>query len=98
MAKWFIGQRVKLARPSVPEHFGCTGFIHSFEFQEKGTECADGLLDTDTDCTVMWDGQTVECCQLLSQLEPILPNGAKPSEFVSVKDLLDSITKEKVAV
>lgn len=89
----FIGQRVKLVRPLHPEYLGIEGNIHSFDAHEPGEWFHDGMLDSYTDCTVDWDIDKPPCHRLqrLEQLEPVLPDGAQPSEFTTVEELLESL-------
>lgn len=88
MAKFFVGQMVRHIRSEsgrVP--VGAEGRI---------IEIGDILSDIGTtDCRVLFYGfkssrGTDEFCSAFDQLEPILPEGAQPSEF-SFTELMDNL-------
>lgn len=85
MSKWFVGQRVRLARPVKPEALGWEGFIAEIFDKEypPGTPCIEGVSSTACDCSVLWDTMTdgIPSIQHTNQLEPILPDGQKPAEW-----------------
>lgn len=86
MAKFFVGQRVRMVRPDNPRHQGATGrvfFIGPIEWGQvfNGEICVDG------DCAVSWDdGDWTP--EWLSKLEPILPEGHRAGDY-SLSELLD---------
>lgn len=85
MAKFFVGQRVRMARPVNRENFGAEGRIRAFlprEFMVIG-----GLVN----CIVDWNRPTTGQASHTEQLEPILPEGHQPSEFETLHDLLHSL-------
>lgn len=95
MAKFFLGQRVRLARPHIAANNWWIGRIESFNLTEKGTPCRDGsAVPFDCDCYVAWDHESFSRPQGSTQLEPILPEGAAPSEFETLADLLASLGAE----
>jgi hypothetical protein len=87
MSKFFVGQRVRLARPVIPSNLGITGRIVIFHYWKSGTECKDGtLLKGDADCEVKWDGD-IQTAAHTDQLEPLLDTPCE-SEF---KESLDKL-------
>lgn len=95
MAKFFVGQRVKLVRTidlvSRARNYGLEGRVVDFEEFPKGTLMRDGRpLRLDCDITVLWDGEAHPCSQHTLQLEPILPEGSAPSEF-TFQQLMESL-------
>lgn len=90
MSRFFVGQRVRLARPFYPRNFGIVGRVLEFSNFPAGTRFLDGRIFTDCDCRVVWDGDDLPCAQHTSQLEPILPEGHKPSEY-SFEGLMDHL-------
>lgn len=91
MVSKFVGQRVRLVRPHFPSNFGIEGRIWAICYLPIGRPIpGDGrLAGMDSDCVVAWDDGD-NAPQLLSQLEPILPEGAQPSEF-SFTELMDNL-------
>lgn len=78
MAKFFVGQRVKNARPMFPQNLGKTGIIHSLEFLPKGTPVFGERLTIDCDVVVKWDDNPVLLRHQASwQLEPVSSPGQK---------------------
>jgi hypothetical protein len=90
MPKFFVGQRVKLARPKFSKNLGMEGIYlgpasHSY-FDE-------------IDCSVNWLGKWPNNCSSTHRLEPILPEGHKAGDF-SYEELLDHLkdmTHEQVS-
>lgn len=90
MSRFFVGQRVLLARPYYPQNAGKTGRIRGFcEVQMTFGGIGDCLVDWD-------DGDRDGCTgrdgfrhwTASHQLEPIQPSGAAPSEY-SFTELMD---------
>ena len=85
MSQWFVGQRVKLARPVKPEALGWEGNISHLFDQEwpAGTIVRDGTaISIACNCAVKWDAiKDGPSAQHTSQLEPLLPDGMKPAEW-----------------
>ncbi len=94
MSRFFVGQRVKLARPFNPVNVGRAGHISHLSFLPKGTNTGEGVTEHDSDCGVVWDnfGPSIYL-QHTSQLEPIILPGLEPSEL-SIDELLPFL-KEK---
>lgn len=92
MAKFFVGQRVKLVRafdcvsPSVQQ---AEGFFYGYGFTDAGFVFPDGFVNpSECDCYVMWDGLSGPHSQHTDQLEPIQPSGHRAGDY-SLSDLLD---------
>jgi len=101
MSRFFVGQRVLLARGldlvSVAKLYGLQGRIQRFEFIPAGTLCRDlTLAAIDCDCCVEWDGDAYASIQHSGQLEPILPEGQHPSEY-TFAELMESLGSEVAA-
>lgn len=95
MSKFFVGQRVRLVRATRPENVGLEGRINRFEFTPRGTICRTGKPATiDCDCVVDYD-TAGDCCDHTSRLEPIIPEGAAPSEL-SYTELMDRLKAGEV--
>jgi hypothetical protein len=91
MAKFYVGQRVKLARPRVPENANAEGVITHIGVWARGdTLPCGGHAGSRFDCVVMFDRPVTDAnffrtdphapC-LMSQLEPIQPEGWQPVEW-----------------
>lgn len=80
----FIGQRVRLARPVQPENLGAEGVIRKI-FPAIAT--AGGHM---VNCKVRWDRAVIGNASHTDQLEPILPEGAAPSEYTA-EELFDKL-------
>lgn len=97
--KFFIGCRVKLARPQNMENYGIEGFFAGWEDTPKGTvfpHCNDGAQEFDANCLVVWDRDPDwDACQHTDQLDVVLPNGAQPSTM-SVDELLENVQEDVV--
>lgn len=86
MSRFFVGQRVRVARLITP-----------YVAEDEATLGKEGVVN-ETACTDMFDriavGVTIngdaEWCFLPEELEPILPEGAAPSEF-SYPELMDKL-------
>lgn len=96
MAKFFLGQRVRLARPDQEENRGVTGRISALGYFAdftflRGQFCEEG------DCVVDWD-KGGWSPQFTHQLEPILPSGhtASTESFQELMDRLNTQRVEKV--
>jgi hypothetical protein len=85
MSKWFVGQRVKLARPIKPSWLGAEGHIYTLLDKEypPGTAVAEnGLSNTiPVNCIVVWDCDGETHMQHTDQLEPIVPEGMQPASW-----------------
>ena len=81
MATFYVGQRVRLARPAYPKNLGQEGVIESFDSAKKGQKAMNGRLRGDCDCSVLWDKNNIANWQCLDQLEPIQPEGHKTVEW-----------------
>lgn len=101
MTVFFVGQRVRLARPNYAENMGLTGRIHFIGAVADACPIpgTDLVAIGTGDCVVDWDvapsnsGPRTHCD--LNQLEPILPSGHAPAEL-TVEELLPFL-KERVA-
>lgn len=96
MAKFFVGQRVVLVRGfdliTRAKHYGLTGHIVGFCNFPIGTPTFEGIaLPFVGDVTIQWDGWVGRSTQNTNQIEPILPEGAQPSEF-SFQELMGNLT------
>jgi len=87
VSRFFVGQRVKKARGFF---VGMTGRVAGF-----GHSRPDDMLVTLDAPAVNESGQTFvpgeEAVVKPDQWEPILPDGAAPSEFITLRDLLNSL-------
>jgi|SRR6478609_151594 len=92
MAKFYVGQRVKLARPFYQKNLNITGVIRSLH--EPFTLTRGGKCD----CFVNWDNGSKDGPGFAeagepwtgthtSQLEPIQPEGWKKISWEEMKDL-----------
>lgn len=88
MARFFVGQRVKLARPDHPKNYGKEGFINSIFppiFADDGSVCNCCIAWDDGD----WDGVPAANgdwhASHTSQLEPITDS----NQLVSWQSMLD---------
>jgi hypothetical protein len=80
MAKFFVGQRVLLARPLHPENRGLTGRIIALKSFVAG-DWVGGWVATDAgDVVVSWDVFDTPGSSETWRLEPILPEGHQPAE------------------
>lgn len=99
--KFFVGQRVRLARAAQPKNEGLTGRIR--ELWPKDLRGGNGI---DLNCSVDWDngdrdvsfahpynGEATD----RSRLEPILPEGHKPCEVDFKRDLDRLLEREGVS-
>lgn len=92
MARFFVGQRVRLVKPAYLQNYGITGVIELFENWPAGTLCTDGKpLVGDADCEVRWDDNSISA-QHTSELEPILPQH-QPCES-DFKETMDKLVEE----
>jgi hypothetical protein len=93
MARFFVGQRVRvvnaaLATEAIGREAQVTGALRSVYSTEcghyDGYPCAvDGIGECRS------DGRSY--CFIADFLEPIQPEGHKPSEFTTLRDLMDSL-------
>lgn len=90
MSRFFVGQRVVLARPMFPENAGKTGRIRGFCEVEM-------LFGGVADCEVDWDdgdrdgfpgSDGFRHWTATHQLEPILPSGHRSGDY-SFTELMD---------
>lgn len=95
--KFFVGCRVKLARPQHMKNYGIEGFFAGWEDTPKGTVFPSfstfpgGIQEFDANCMVVWDRDPdFDSCQHTDQLDVVLPDGAQPSNM-SVDELLESV-------
>ena len=98
MAKFFVGQRVRLVRPKNPSNYGLTGRITIIRAYVMGDILPNGkhFIGESAECWLEFDqcrrdetGDSVGA-SLFERLEPILPEGAQPSEF-SFTELMDNL-------
>lgn len=96
MAKFFVGQRVRLVVPqepspgSAPIQVGDQGVVRSLSFYPKGSRTRGGSVTvSDSDIQVEFLGGGFRSTHT-SRLEPILPEGSAPSEF-TFQQLMDSL-------
>lgn len=95
MSNFFVGQRVKMARPMrLLSRRGATGRIRELYPDKPSNE------GPPINCNVDWDdglrdGLLIHGFSGLGchteQLEPITPDGHQPSEFTTLHDLLESL-------
>lgn len=92
MAKFFVGCRVRLVQATKVERNGWEGVITSITHHSKGTPTRGGIpLQHDCDCVVLWyEDMSRKYATAFWQIEPILPEGAQPSEF-SFTQLMDNL-------
>lgn len=100
MAKFFVGQMVKLVNSRIPENIGSEGRIVALGFWEMGDLLPNGrpLVSGSADLLVDWgsikrtmNGGLDRVAPVESaRVEPILPEGAQPSEF-SFTELMDNL-------
>jgi hypothetical protein len=87
MSRFYVGQRVRLARPTHERNRGNTGTIQKFGEWPCGTRTRlGGLTTADTDCLVLWDYKAstgISNLQHTDQLEPLTDPGR---EVVSWSD------------
>lgn len=57
MSRFYVGQRVALARPEDPKNKGLTGTIARFAEFPVGTMMRDGLAHMHCNCVVNYDGR-----------------------------------------
>lgn len=83
MATFRVGQRVKLVRGVSAKNYGLTGTITEFEFLPVGTPCDGGDIvkpsGIDSDCKVLYDGDTKHSVEHTSRLEPLYDGHSKVS-------------------
>jgi hypothetical protein len=101
MAKFFVGQRVRLVRPLSPSNQGATGRIIHLGSWRYGDSLPDGYIYTGvfSDCVVCFDQLLKDASGVVARefptmtdrLEPITPEGSAPSEFTTLHDLLESL-------
>lgn len=96
MAKFFVGQRVRIVRAKHPENNGLTGVISHIGPWGRMDRLPSGdrLLDRSADCYLRLDrprhdGRTSGANDF-DQLEPILPEGAAPSDF-TFQQLMENV-------
>lgn len=86
MSRFFVGQRVRVKFAHTPAGAPCVGReavindIIELKFVGYGLDIS----------PIEWDGEMWRCWAA-DQLEPILPEGAAPSEFTTLADLLTSL-------
>lgn len=96
MVTWFIGQRVRVVRPNDTRNMGITGNITNLGFWKDGDilPCGSIYEGHIADCVIHFDRESaqgfIDQPAHTSQLEPILPEGAQPSEF-SFTELMDNL-------
>lgn len=93
MATFFVGQRVRLARPDHEENRDSTGRI-SYIGHFANFTMIRGLICVEGDCVMDWDNGYWSP-QFTHQLEPILPDGHRASTE-SFQELMDRLNTEKV--
>lgn len=102
MSKFFVGQRVRLARPVVPGNAGAEGFITHIGSYAENDRLPNGFLaQKGMDCMVRWD-RSLDLLIIsidwtgcrLAQLEPILPDGHRAGEEGKC-ELLDELLERQ---
>lgn len=93
MAKFFVGQRVRLVRACKPSNSGLTGRIREIHPEVVGEggvaiNCRCDWDDGTSDAWGHWGTHT-------SRLEPILPSGHRAGTE-SFQELMDRLNTEKV--
>lgn len=92
MAKFFVGQRVRKISSDVPYplvSIGAEGVIERFGIRPKGTVLPSGkILSQDNDVWVRYGDKVYS--EVCAHIEPILYDGAQPSEF-SYSELMDNL-------
>lgn len=89
MAKFYVGQRVRVVRPVHPQNMGLTASVSHIGPFKLGQFTADGFrVPQDCDLAILCDGSCKPSCAQLWQIEPIQPSGAVPSEY-SFTELMD---------
>lgn len=81
MAKWFVGQMVRMVKPVNPNNYGIIGVIKSMDSLPAGTLLNGGyFMPFSSDCTVSYQGYLngLPAVSAFWQLEPILYDGAQP--------------------
>lgn len=86
MIKFFVGQRVRLARPDHEENRDRTGRI-SYIGRFANFTMIRGLICEEGDCVVDWDN-SYWSPQFTHQLEPILPDGHRAGDY-TLSELLE---------
>lgn len=81
MAKFFVGQKVRLVRPDNPKNQGREDIICEM-FEERE------IIGGPANCKLR--NSDPLCYTHTSRLEPMLPEGAQPSEF-SFTELMDNL-------
>lgn len=78
MNSFFVGQRVRLVKPTNPKNYGIEGRIHKFKNLEKGTIMRYGeSLGIYSNCLVDYVVKGI-CADHTDRLEPIIPSGMEP--------------------
>jgi len=100
MAKFFVGQRIRFVGTTNPKNFGMEGRISSIGLWAYGDllPCGSSYgskqksdLYVDWDGFIVVDGGGYHSGPIEShRVEPILPEGAQPSEF-SFTELMDNL-------
>lgn len=88
MSRFFLGQRVRIVstdRPRGSSVVDCEGHVNELDCVDD--EGRGGQVGVTVDGDPDW-------CFWPHELEPILPEGAAPSEFRTLADLLKSIGAE----
>ncbi|GAA0696266.1 hypothetical protein GCM10009429_23530 [Dyella marensis] len=70
MSRFYVGQRVVLARPRNPNNKGLTGTIVRFSEFPKGTMMRDGACSINCDCVVDYDARGM-CADHTERLDPL---------------------------
>ena len=107
MSRFFVGQRVRLARPENPANLGATGRITQLGHWPVGSVGLSGRKClANFDCYIDWDCPVVatlfgtkedKAHASQHQLEPILPEGHKPCEEQFKRDLDRLLEREGVS-
>lgn len=100
MSKFFVGQRVRLVNASYQEDIGAEGVITHMGVWRAGDLLPNGHLGGGpghADVMVKWDYALIYGAVITDhgpcdseKLEPILPEGAAPSEF-TFQQLMDNL-------
>lgn len=98
MTKFFVGQRVRVARPRHPANKGITGRIAIIKPYIAGERLPNGnrYVGSPGDCWIDLDRPRndggMAGVSAFYQLEPILPEGAQPSKF-SFQELMEDLNE-----
>ena len=87
MSRFFVGQRVRLVRPTNPINMGIEGRFERYADTPRGTRMSNGCTEIEGKCFVHYRGDPAGSVEHTDRLEPILPEGHKPCEEQFKRDL-----------